>query len=75
MPGNVLQGGVGHRFDVRLVMVADQIRGVRRSDLYVTEEGFRTSAVSFVPQVNIYDLPMLIRCLRSGADVPGVDKQ
>ena len=58
-PGN----GVSHRFDIRLMMVADdRMRGPVNSTQGATEEGFRAGATPFLPWQNIDDLPLLIHC-------------
>jgi hypothetical protein len=52
---------VRHGFDVWLVVIADySVRSYPCPTQCAAEEGFRTSAVPFVPQQNVHDLAMLI---------------
>jgi hypothetical protein len=50
-----------HGFDVGLVVIANNRVRVRPCSLQcAAEEGFSTCPVSFVPQQDVYDLPMVI---------------
>ena len=68
-PGSVQAGAdvagkendAGHRFEVRLVMVAnDRVRGQAGPTQGTTEESFCTGAVAFIAQQNIEDLAVLV---------------